>query len=226
MLEAINLSKDFYRPKKINILLDVSLKLNKGESISISGASGSGKSTLLQILGTLEEATSGTLKFRGKELSSSKIAEFRQKHCGFVFQSANLLDDYTLIDNVLLKAKIARRDTRKGSLAYKEAMTFLEALSLKDRLDFPVKYLSGGEKQRGAIARAFMNHPDIIMADEPTGNLDQESALITQELLMNTAREFSKSLLLVTHDLEFANKASQRYELKNSKIYPTSKNKI
>jgi lipoprotein-releasing system ATP-binding protein len=220
MLEAINLSKDFYRPKKINILLNVSLKIDEGESISISGASGSGKSTLLQILGTLEEATSGTLKFNGKELSSSKIAEFRQKHCGFVFQSANLLDDYTLIDNILLKAKIARRDTRKGSLAYQEAVTFLEALCLKDRLDFPVKYLSGGEKQRGAIARAFMNHPDIIMADEPTGNLDQESALITQELLMNTAREFSKSLLLVTHDLEFANKANQRYELKNSKIYP------
>ena len=224
MLEAINLCKEFYRPKKINILLDISLQLNKGESISISGASGSGKSTLLQILGTLEEATSGTLKFNGKELSPSKIAEFRQKHCGFVFQSANLLDDYTLIDNVLLKAKIARRDTSKGSLAYKEALTFLEALSLKDRLDFPVKYLSGGEKQRGAIARAFMNHPDIIMADEPTGNLDQESSLITQELLMNTAREFSKSLLLVTHDLEFANKALQRYELKNSKLTLLSEN--
>jgi lipoprotein-releasing system ATP-binding protein len=226
MLEAINVSKDFYRPKKINILLDVSLELNKGEIISISGASGSGKSTLLQILGTLEEASSGTLKFNGKELSSSRVAEFRQKHCGFVFQSANLLDDYTLIDNVLLKAKISRRDTSKGSLAYKEAITFLEALCLKDRLDFPVKYLSGGEKQRGAIARAFMNHPDIIMADEPTGNLDQESAMITQALLINTAREFSKSLLLVTHDLEFANKASRRYELKNAKLTLQAENKI
>jgi lipoprotein-releasing system ATP-binding protein len=196
-------------------LKGIHLKIERGMSVAIKGASGSGKSTLLQIISTLENPTSGIIKFEGKEISASFISQFRSRHLGFVFQSANLLDDYTLLDNILLKAKVARAPTDKKSEAYETAIELIEILGLSERRDFPVKYLSGGEKQRAAIARAFMNDPDIIMADEPTGNLDQDTASFTKQLLLNITKKFSKSLLLVTHDLNFANLTDEIFELKS-----------
>ena len=215
VLSATKIKKEFYHPEKVLILDEISLEVHPRESIAIIGPSGSGKSTLLQILGTLESPTSGSLYFYGDEITSSKVPEIRNKHYGFVFQAANLLDEYSLLDNLLLKAKIARRLTQKGSEAYEEARSLITDVGLSHRIQFPVKYLSGGEKQRCAIARALMNNPDLILADEPTGNLDKASGDHVQEILLNCCQKLGKSLIVVTHDNHFANLAQRKYQLEN-----------
>ncbi len=210
VLVAENITKEFYHPEKVLILKGISLQVKLGESIAIVGPSGSGKSTLLHILGTLEEATSGSLYFYGEKISPKKIASIRNKHYGFVFQAGNLLEEYSVLDNLLLKAKIARRPMNE---ARDEALAFIEQVNLSHRTNFLVKYLSGGEKQRAAIARALMNHPDLILADEPTGNLDRTSANETQEILLNCCKKFGKSLIVVTHDDGFSNLVDTKLQL-------------
>jgi lipoprotein-releasing system ATP-binding protein len=143
------------------------------------------------------------------------IPEIRNKKFGFVFQSSNLLEEYTLLENILLKAKIGRRPTFKGSKAYEEALSFIEQVGLSHRLKFPVKYLSGGEKQRAAIARALMNDPDLILADEPTGNLDKHSKEQIETILLNSCQKFNKSLIVVTHDIDFSKLADTKLQLEN-----------
>ena len=143
------------------------------------------------------------------------VATIRNKHYGFVFQTGNLLEEYSLIENLLLKAKIARRPSFKGSKSYNEALTFIEQVGLSHRLQFPLKYLSGGEKQRAAIARALMNNPDLILADEPTGNLDQASKEHVQEILLNCCKKLNKSLIVVTHDSDFSNLVDTKLQLES-----------
>ena len=218
VLTCDNITKEFIHPEKILILNKISLKIKKGESIAIVGASGSGKSTLLQILGTLEAPTSGSLYFFGKQITPELVSGIRSSHFGFVFQSSNLLEEYSLLENLLLKAKIARRSTFKGSEAYEEALHFTDQVGLSHRLQFPLKFLSGGEKQRAAIARALMNTPDLILADEPTGNLDKESADNTQEILLNCCKKLNKSLIVVTHDEQFSNLAGTKLHLASGRI--------
>ena len=218
VLVAENISKEFYHPEKVVVLSKISLEVKKGESVAIVGPSGSGKSTLLHILGTLEEATSGALYFYGDLISPALVAEIRNKHYGFIFQASNLLEELSLLDNLLLKAKIARRPTHKGSEAYEEALAFIEQVGLSHRTHFLIKYLSGGEKQRAAIARALMNEPDLILADEPTGNLDRKSADAVEEVLLSACKKFNKSLIVVTHDHQFAKQVDTQLQLEGGTL--------
>lgn len=214
ILIAENIHKSFDHPQKVTILQGVNLSISPTETIAIVGPSGSGKSTLLHILGTLEEPTSGTLYFQGEPLKENQLSQIRSEEIGFVFQQGNLLEDYTLLDNLLIKAKIARKRTHKNSPSYKHACELLERVDLIHRKDFFIKYLSGGERQRASIARALMNDPSLILADEPTGNLDTANAKKVQDLLIACCKEFKKSLIVVTHDKQFANLTDRVFELR------------
>lgn len=200
VLSAKNIRKVFSRPAEIEILKGVSLDLFPGESIAIMGASGEGKSTLLHILGTLEEATSGELTIAGKSVQNNPPPSLRNRHIGFVFQSFHLLEDYTVLQNVLMPALIAGEEIHKDSEAYARAVDLVHKVGLDKRLEYPTKLLSGGEKQRTALARALCNDPEILLADEPSGNLDHTTSRQIQELLLGSVKEFNKSLIVVTHD--------------------------
>lgn len=214
LLEAIDIRKSFYDPAKVDVLKSVNLRVCPGHSVAIMGRSGEGKSTLLQILGTLDDPCGGTLKINGQIVSSSNRNHIRNQSIGFVFQSFHLLEDYTAIENVLMPAKIARKDVGKNSAAKERAIALLEKVGLADRADFNTKLLSGGEKQRVALARALCNDPKLIFADEPSGNLDRQTALLIHEILLGLAHE-GKSIIIVTHDQELANLCSRKHALKD-----------
>lgn len=215
VLQAKNLHKSFFTPARIDILRGVSFELNRGESVAIMGRSGEGKSTLLQILGALDTACQGELFIEGKPVGRSNTSEIRNRHLGFIFQSFHLLEDYTALENVLMPARIARKPIRTGSQAYIHAMSLLELVGLGTRQQHFGKQLSGGEKQRVAIARAFCNDPDLILADEPSGNLDRKTACGIHELLIQSVKERKKSLIVVTHDAELAALCDRTYMLKD-----------
>ncbi|MCH9621470.1 MAG: Lipoprotein-releasing system ATP-binding protein LolD [Chlamydiia bacterium] len=215
LFSAEDIKKTFSYPEKVNLLKGVSLYVNRGESVSITGPSGSGKSTILSILGTLDKADSGKLFLFGKALPKRNFAKIRNEKIGFIFQNHNLLDEYTVLENLLIKAQIGRRRISKKSDSQNLALSLLEGMNLIHRKDFLAKLLSGGEKARVSIARAFMNDPEIILADEPTGNLDFEAASLVQTLLLETCKELNKSLIVVTHDLNFAKKCDRQYNISN-----------
>ena len=183
ILKAENLKKSFKSPGKCEILKGASLTVHEGETIAIMGPSGVGKSTLLHILGTLDTPSEGTLEIAGKNALSAEAASLRNEHIGFVFQNYNLLDEYSVIDNVLMPTKIARLSGKE-----EHAKKLLEKVGLKDHMHHLAKQLSGGEKQRAAIARALCNSPDLILADEPTGNLDDANSEKVHELLISSAK--------------------------------------
>lgn len=218
ILKASGLKKSFYNPLRVEILSDVSIEVFKGQSIAIMGRSGEGKSTLLQILGTLDKPCSGELFIAGKQVGFKNVSEIRNHHLGFIFQSFHLLEDYTTLENVLMPAKIARKPTQAGSFAYLHAVSFLEKAGLGNRLHHYGKQLSGGEKQRCALARAFCNDPDLILADEPSGNLDRKTAQGIHEMLISSVKEKQKSLIVVTHDQELAALCDQVYLLREGVI--------
>lgn len=218
ILRAVNLHKAFYRPAKVHILKGVDLSVRQGETIAITGRSGQGKSTLLQILGTLEEPCSGLLEIAGRQVSSFNKTLIRNRHVAFVFQSFHLLDDYTALDNVLMPARIARQNVAKGSAAYSRGQELLHQVGLDERVLFNTKLLSGGEKQRVAIARALCNDPDIIFADEPSGNLDRQTAASIHALLLDFARKGNKSVVIVTHDQDLARMCGTQYIIENGCI--------
>ncbi len=213
ILKAKNLKKSFYHPQKVDILKDVTLTVHAGESVAITGRSGQGKSTLLQILGTLEDPCAGSLSIQDKSINRWNRSSIRNRHLAFVFQSFHLLEDYTAIENVLMPAYIAKQPCHFGSEAYNRALMLLEKVGLSDRAQFDTKLLSGGEKQRVAIARALCNAPDIILADEPSGNLDKTNAAHIHKLLLDYVKEEGKSLIVVTHDPELAGLCTTRYTL-------------
>ncbi len=215
LLEAKSIAKAFYHPKTVLILKDISFQVHAGESVAIIGRSGEGKSTLLQILGTLEDPCQGSLYIEGQKVSSSNRTRLRNEKIGFVFQSFHLLEDYTALENVLMPARIARQSTGRGSPAEQRALALLEKVGLSDRAHFYTKLLSGGEKQRVALARAMCNNPSLILADEPSGNLDRQTAQLIHEILLCFAQEQQKALLLVTHDRELARLCTKQYELRN-----------
>lgn len=218
ILEAKNLSKTFYNPMQVTILKTLNLKVKRGQSIAIMGRSGEGKSTLLQILGTLESPCSGSLQIDGQEVSRFNKSHIRNKKLGFIFQSFHLLEDYTVLENVLIPAKIARLNSSAFKKAQARACDLLEHVGLKDRLYFNTKLLSGGEKQRVAIARAVCNDPDIIFADEPSGNLDKETSHHIHQLLLDLSNSQRKTLIIVTHDPELAKMCNLRYTLVNGQL--------
>ena len=213
ILKARNLSKSFSHPKKFELFSEISLDIAPGEAIAICGRSGEGKTTLLHLLGTLEEPDAGTIEINGSLVTPSTVHRLRNRHLGFIFQAFNLLEDFTALENVLMPARILREpfDRKKG-------LALLDLVGLVDRADFPAKLLSGGEKQRVAIARALCNDPDLILADEPSGNLDGENAAEVGKLLLSLVRQKGKSLLLVTHEVAFADACDRRYVLRQGSL--------
>ncbi|MCB1113198.1 MAG: ABC transporter ATP-binding protein [Chlamydiia bacterium] len=209
ILSAKNIKKRFTHPTPIEVLSQIDLDILPGDSVAIMGRSGEGKSTLLQILGTLDTPTEGTLQLLGKSALKG-TDNLRNRHIGFVFQQFNLLEDFTALENVMMPARIGRKDF---SQAKQKALEMLELVGLKERAHHFAKQLSGGEKQRVSIARAFFNDPDIILADEPTGNLDKATAEAIHTLLLNFAHDQNKALLLVTHDPELARLCKKQYTL-------------
>jgi lipoprotein-releasing system ATP-binding protein len=213
ILKACALSKKYLAPQPLLVLSDINLSLGMGESIAICGRSGEGKTTLLHILGSLEAADSGSLEIEGKLCTGSTSAEIRRCSIGFVFQSFNLLEDFTALENVLMPAKILRRNVSR-----KDGLELLDSVGLADRADFPVKLLSGGEKQRVAIARALCNNPSLILADEPTGNLDEANAEAIGDLLLSLVKKGKKSLILATHDTHLASLCGKTYTLSGGRL--------
>ncbi|MCB1180770.1 MAG: ABC transporter ATP-binding protein [Chlamydiia bacterium] len=215
ILSAKKIKKSFSYPNKIDILKEISMDLYPGQSIAIMGASGEGKTTLLHILGTLEKPTKGELFIQGKSSIKNPSPILRNKHIGFVFQGFNLLEDYTAIGNVLMPALIAGESITKGSPIYRRAEKLLSLVGLEKRMKYTSKLLSGGEKQRVAIARALCMNPEILLADEPSGNLDEQTSKKIHELLFYSTKELGKGLIVVTHDKELASLCDQIFYLKN-----------
>jgi lipoprotein-releasing system ATP-binding protein len=197
----------------IKVLNELDLTLYQGEQIAITGASGSGKSTLLQILAGLERTDSGSVQLLQQSMHQMKdqdLARFRNHHLGFVYQFHHLIDDFTALENVALPARIKGLAT---TTANDQALAILAQMGLSDRLTHFPWQLSGGERQRCAIARALINQPEIIFADEPTGNLDQESARQVSELMMSLCRSNGATLILVTHNPHLAGQADRQLTL-------------
>ena len=213
LLSAKKISKIYKHPHPLTLLNHISLELHENESLAIVGPSGVGKSTLLHILGTLEKPSSGTLEIMGKPISFSKAHLIRNRHIGFVFQNFNLLEEYRVLENVLLPAKVAGYPIGKNSPAFEEAEKLLDQVGLASHKHHFAKLLSGGEKQRVCIARAFCNNPDLILADEPSGNLDQANSETIHSLLINFSRNLNKGLIVVTHNMELAKLCDQKYQL-------------
>lgn len=218
LLQAIDLKKTFPGPKPLNIIENLSLDIEKGASLAITGPSGEGKSTLLHMLGTLEPLSGGKLFYKKKQIKGSHHNHLRNREFGFIFQAFYLLEDYSVLENILFPLRIAGEATGPGSKGWKFAHELLERVGLAGLGDRSPKVLSGGEKQRVALARALGHKPSLIFADEPTGNLDHATSEEIQGLLLEFVREAEASLILVTHDLNFANKLDQTYLLSSGKL--------
>ncbi len=193
------------------VLRDLSLHLDKGELAALLGPSGSGKSTLLTILGCLMKPTSGIHTMLGHDLAAAgdaELTEFRNRHIGFVFQFHNLLPDFTALENVIFPAAV--REGRETSVARARGRDLLAQMGLSDRTNFPTANLSGGQKQRVAVARALMNRPELVLADEPTGNLDRVSAMQVMDLIGTINRDEGTTFLISTHDEKIAAKCRRQ----------------
>lgn len=216
LLKLKNIHK---RYSGVEVLRGISMVVERGETLAITGKSGEGKSTLLQIIGTLEKPCEGHLEICGIIPTDGSLHKLRNQHMGFIFQTYNLLDEYTVLENLLMPQKIARKDVSRNSPARLRALALLDEVQLTSKADILTKFLSGGEKQRVAIARALCNNPDIILADEPTGNLDGENSTVIQKLLIRCAKEHQKTLIIATHDLEFASLCDRILSLKDGLFY-------
>lgn len=219
LLEVRALKKIYQKPAPVSVLRNLELTVKRGEKIAIMGKSGEGKSTLLHILGALEKATEGELYLLGKSYEDFAPSKLRLSHLGFIFQAFNLLEEYTVLDNLLIPAKIARKKVGKESEALLRAHFLLERVGLTNRANFPAKLLSGGEKQRVAIARALMNDPEIILADEPSGNLDSATSDMIYQLLNSCVIEYGKTLIAVTHDHMLASLCDRTLILKDGMLH-------
>ena len=203
---------------KLNVLNGVNLDIKKGEFISIVGASGAGKSTLLNLIGTLDKIQQGSLTINNKEiinLNEIELAKIRNKEIGFIFQFHNLLNEFTALENICLPAFL--NGTTKET-AEKKGMELLDMLNLHHKAEKKPDELSGGEQQRVAVARSLINSPSILLADEPSGNLDSKNAAELHELLLKLNKEKSQTIIVITHSKELANLADKTFEIKDGKI--------
>jgi lipoprotein-releasing system ATP-binding protein len=218
-LEALHLAKEYpTRSGPLVVLRDITLSLQRGEAVAVMGPSGSGKSTLLHLLGTLDRPTSGTFRLEGEEpfkLSEPQLAAFRNRRIGFVFQDHQLLPQCSVLENVLIPTLVG-----KGNPAELQtrAKTLLERVGLSARLEHRPAELSGGEKQRVAVARALIQQPLLVLADEPTGNLDRKSAQTVGSLLLEICQQESIILIVVTHSAELAAQMPKRSQLVEGKL--------
>ncbi|HPE07089.1 MAG TPA: ABC transporter ATP-binding protein [Smithellaceae bacterium] len=220
MIILTNLSKTFVKDgNKIEVLRNLNLEIKKGDSLAVVGVSGAGKSTLIHILGTLDHPTSGTLSIAGKnvfEWSEKKIAAFRNSTIGFVFQFNNLLPEFSALENAMMPALISGMPKQQ---AIRRASQLLDEVGLEHRLKHKPGELSGGEQQRVAIARALVMDPEILLADEPTGNLDTETGKKIEDILVNLNTTKKITLIVVTHNKLLADRMSGRIGLRDGKIY-------
>lgn len=215
MIKANNIYKSF---GNVNVLKGVDLTINKGEVACIVGASGAGKSTLLQIMGTLEKADKGNISINNQDISKlnqKNLAAFRNKEIGFVFQFHHLLPEFTALENICIPAYIAGVSKKDAT---EKATQLLDYLNLTERKDHKPSMLSGGEQQRIAVARALINNPAIILADEPSGNLDSQSAKELHELFFNLRDKTGQTFVIVTHNPQLAEMADKTFTMKDGVI--------
>lgn len=215
MITATALTRKF---GELEILKGVDLTINKGEIVSIVGSSGAGKTTLLSILGTLDRATSGELLFEGQnlmQLNDRKLAAFRNQRIGFVFQFHQLLPEFTALENIIIPALIAKTKRKEAEA---RAMELLDLFQLSHRAQHKPSALSGGEQQRVAVARALINNPSIILADEPSGNLDSKNANDLHALFFTLREKYGQTFVIVTHNQELAKMADRSIVMSDGKI--------
>ncbi|MBP7810332.1 MAG: ABC transporter ATP-binding protein [Bacteroidia bacterium] len=215
MISAKNIHKKY---AELEILKGITVDINKGEVVSVVGSSGAGKTTLLTILGTLDRPTSGELFIDGTDvykLNDKKLAAFRNLNIGFVFQFHHLLPEFDALENVCMPALIAKTSKKQAETKAKE---LLDYLGLKDRFTHKPSELSGGEQQRVAVARALINSPKIIFADEPSGNLDSNTAQELHQLFFNLRKELNQTFVIVTHNTELADMADRKLVMKDGKV--------
>ena len=215
MIHASNITKSF---GSLQVLKGIDLDIQQGEVVSIVGPSGAGKTTLLQILGTLEKPDGGSVLINGVDVTKLKdreMSRFRNLHLGSVFQFHQLLPEFTAMENVMIPALIARQSKKEARQRAEELLTFL---GLKERLEHKPNELSGGEKQRVAVARALMNHPDVILADEPSGSLDSNNKAELHQLFFDLRDKFNQTFVIVTHDEELARLTDRTIHLKDGVI--------
>ena len=201
MIQIENLTKSF---GNLQVLKGVSLSIKKGEVISIVGPSGAGKTTLLQLIGTLDKPSGGSIRFNGEELgkmSESRLATFRNRHIGFVFQFHQLLPEFTALENIIIPALIAGRKRKEAEA---EAMELLRLMGIEQRAQHKPSEMSGGENQRVAVARALINRPDVILADEPSGSLDSHNKEELHRLFFDLRDKLGQTFIIVTHDESLA----------------------
>jgi lipoprotein-releasing system ATP-binding protein len=219
MLKAENITKNY---AQLAVLKGVDIAVEKAEIVSIVGSSGAGKSTLLHILGTLDSADSGKIFINNQQvnlLKGRELAAFRNKHIGFVFQFHHLLPEFSALENVSIPGWIAGRSKKEVEA---DAIVLLKRLGLADRMENKPQQLSGGEQQRVAVARALINQPLIVFADEPTGNLDSKNAKELHELFVSLRDDFNQTFLIVTHNEELASMSNRRLYMKDGQIVSLS----
>jgi len=215
MITATGITKSY---GNLQVLKGVDVHINKGEVVSIVGASGAGKSTLLHILGTLDRPDAGKVMFEQQvvtAMNSRQLAQFRNKHIGFIFQFHNLLPEFTALENVCIPAFIAKADVKESE---QRALELLQFLGLGERAQHKPNQLSGGEQQRVAVARALMNNPDVILADEPSGNLDSKNARELHQLFFTLREKYNQTFVIVTHNDELAALADRALVMKDGRL--------
>ncbi len=215
MIRVSQLKKSY---GKLQVLKGVDLEIKQGEIVAIVGASGAGKSTLLQIIGTLDRSDSGSVLINNTDvfaLKDNALAAFRNRHIGFIFQFHHLLPEFTSLENVCIPAFLAGKNKQKTE---QEAKELLNYLGLSDRLDHKPSALSGGEQQRVAVARALINKPDVVLADEPSGNLDSKTAEELHNLFFELRERFNQTFVIVTHNKELAAKADRSLIIRDGTI--------
>ncbi len=227
LLSAVGLAKSYNsKTKAVEVLADASLEVHSGEVLGIVGASGSGKSTLLHILGGLDRPAAGEVLFKGRNIfsqGSDYLEEYRNRHIGFVFQLFNLLPDFTALENTMFPGLIANRDRKS---VQEKAEELLGLLGLKDRLHHKPGELSGGETQRVALARSLVNQPELLLADEPTGNLDTRASEHFLDLTRKLNEEINQTFVIVTHSAKIARSLDRVLQLADGQVKPIGKELI
>ena len=220
MIKTTGITKSF---GELRVLKGIDIEIKEKEVVSIVGASGAGKTTLLQIIGTLDKPDSGTITYNGTDTSQLRgkaLAAFRNTHIGFVFQFHQLLPEFTALENVCIPAYIAGKTKAEAEAKASEILGFL---NLTDRLEHKPSELSGGEQQRVAVARALINNPSVILADEPSGNLDSENKNELHKLFFKLRDSFGQTIVIVTHDRQLADMSDRILQIKDGQILPASR---